>query len=417
MEKFKEHITDCFELVEKKLGRGSCDDWDTNDFRILSESIQEDTGTLLSISTLKRLCGKISYTSQPNSTTLDALAKYVGFDDWRAFMDSSNILEVPIEQNETKNRFRKYIIPFSLLVLALVCSVFFLFEGSATVYDAEDFTFSGESVTTGLPNSVVFRYDASVADEKAKIEIQQDWDKRKRIVVSKDDSVSTSIYYHPGYFRSKLVVNDSIVKEKDILIPSQGWLGTVETDSLPIYLDKEDYFSEDGLTIKPESLKKYGVDPRAIRTAVGLYQVRDFGNLYTNDFEITTSLRNEFKSGKSLCQVAQVMIMHEDGPISIPLVDKGCISDISLYAFEKQIDGKKTDLSGFGVDFTNYVQLKCVSKNQKLDILIDNKPVFSFEVPETPKKIIGISIHFEGAGSVQNVNFKNKAGVVYDFEK
>ena len=416
MERYKEHIAHCFELIEEKLGRGSLKDWETKDFKMLSESIQKDTGTLLSVSTLKRLCGKVGYGSTPNTSTLDALARYIGFEDWRTFVKNGNLPEVREEKEKIKNGVSRYMILLLLLGLVMLSTIILYFNRSKTIYKPDDFAFNGESVTTGLPNSVVFKYDASAASEKAKIEIQQDWDIRKRVVVNKNDSVSTSIYYWPGYFKSKLVVDDSIVKEKDILIPSDDWLGTIETDSLPIYLDKEDYLNENSLSIKSETLKKYGVDPRTARTAVGLYQVRDFGDLYTNDFEITTLLRNEFKSGKSLCQATQVMIMHEDGPISIVLVDIGCISDISLYAFEKQIDGKKTDLAGFGVDFTDFVQLKVASKNQKLDIVVNNKEVFSFTVPEIPKKIIGISIHFEGAGTVQNVNLKNEQGIVYTFE-
>jgi hypothetical protein len=182
---------------------------------------------------------------------------------------------------------------------------------------------------------------------------------------------------------------------------------------VPIYLDSGDFRSEKGLSIKADSLKKYGVDPRAARTPVGFYQVRDFGELYTTDFEMTASIRNDFKSGKSQCQSAQIVIVHEDGPLSIMLTDKGCISDIILHAFDKTIDGKKTDLSGFGVDFTDFVEVKCISKDGKLDILMDKQSIFLFEVPDIPKKIVGLSIHFEGAGTVQHVEFKNNGGTVY----
>ncbi len=98
---------------------------------------------------------------------------------------------------------------------------------------------------------------------------------------------------------------------------------------------------------------------------------------------MSLSLKNNFKSGVSACQACQV------------------------------IDGKITDLSAFGVDFSEYVQLKCVSKNQKLDISINDKTAFSFDVPESPGKIVGISIYFEGSGSVKNVELKKKDEVVY----
>jgi hypothetical protein len=395
------------------LGKDPCSKWDTHDFSALREKIQEETGTLLSVSTLKRLCGKVNYAPRPNKSTLNALANYIGFKEWGAFSNYCDDKLVKGEKEGKANLSLKSLLAFLLLSIAFLSSVLFAVWKNDTTYDPVDFAFNGKSVTTGLPNSVVFRYDASAADEKAKIEIQQDWDESKRVLVNKNDSVSTSIYYRPGYFKSKLVVDETIVKEKDILIPTSDWVGVIEMDSVPVYLDIGDYRSENGLSIKADSLKKYGVDPRAARTPVGFYQVRDFGELYTTDFEMTASIRNDFKSGKSQCQSAQIVIVHEDGPLSIMLTDKGCISDIILHAFDKTIDGKKTDLSGFGVDFTDFVEVKCISKDGKLDIVMDKQSIFSFEVPDIPKKIVGLSIHFEGAGTVQHVEFKNNGGTVY----
>ena len=415
MEKFTEHIESCFKLVERKFGRGPSSAWDTNDFNDLGRHIQEETGTLLSVSTLKRLSGKVSYTSQPNKATLNALAEYIGYPNWVSFTNKETG-QVLKRRDWGKTKIpAKYAILLLLLILAFLSAAYLSINLGGTTYDSDNFVFNGESVSNGLPNSVVFNYDATAADDQSKIEIQQDWDESKRVIVNKNDSVSTSIYYRPGFFKSKLVVDGNIVKEKDILIPTKDWVGVIETDSIPIYLDVEDYQSEKSLSIKAGSLEKYGVDPRAARTPVGLYQIKDFGELYTSNFEMSALVRNDFRSGKSICQSAQLVIVHEDGPISIMLTDKGCISDIMLHAFGKTIDGKKTDLSGFGVDFQDFVELKCVSKNGQLEILLDNQPVFSFNTPDEPKKILGCSIHFEGAGTVQNLEFKNEHGMVYSY--
>jgi hypothetical protein len=417
MENYKNHIAGCFELIEEKLSRGACNTWDTNDFMALSESIKETTGTLLSVTTLKRLSGHVDYNSRPNNTTLNALAGYVGFKNWSAFLKDRNMSEGDNIIESKKSSSNKYLVPVLLIVSAFLSSVFLYYDSRGTSYTSKDFSFNGKSVTTGLPNSVVFEYNALAANENAKIEIQQDWDERKRVTVDKEDSVSTSIYYRPGFFKSKLVVDNTIVAEKKIFIPTQGWLGVIESDSIPIYLNDEDFTNtmENSLQITPESLAQYGVDPTTGMTAVGFYQVMDFGNLFTDEFEMSTLLRNEFRSGASVCQRAQVIVMHEDGPISLIISDKGCISEIGLFAFGQQIDGKKTDLSNFGVNFSNYVELKCISENKKLKIFLDAKLVYSFDVPETPSKIIGISIFFEGAGSVKSVEFKKNQKVVYDF--
>lgn len=415
MEKFTEHIESCFKLVERKFGRGPSSAWDTNDFNALGRHIQEETGTLLSVSTLKRLSGKVNYASQPNKATLNALAEYIGYPNWVSFTNKETGQMLKRRDWGKTKIPTKYAILLLLLILAFLFAAYLSINLGGTTYDSNHFVFNGESVSNGLPNSVVFNYDATAADDQSKIEIQQDWDESKRVIVNKNDSVSTSIYYRPGFFKSKLVVDGNIVKEKNILIPTKDWVGVIETDSIPIYLDMEDYQSENSLSIKAGSLEKYGVDPRAARTPVGLYQIKDFGALYTSNFEMSAMVRNDFRSGKSICQLAQLVIVHEDGPISIMLTDKGCISDIMLHAFGQTIDGKKTDLSGFGVDFQDFVELKCVSKNGQLEILLDNQAVFSFNIPAEPKKILGCSIHFEGAGTIQNLEFKNEHGMVYSY--
>ncbi len=414
LEGYKKHIDHCFTLISKKLSRGSVTSWDTYDFRVLSKSIYEKTGTLLSVSTLKRLSGRIHYGSKPNSSTLDALAKYIDFEDWRDFLKNVE----PAGKVEGKHHTRKITwigYGIGLLAFLLILSIFLLFQRDTTYYNPNDFSFSVKSIATGLPNSVIFRYDASKAHKKDKIEIQQDWDKRKRVIVNKADSISTSIYYRPGFFKSKLVVNDSIVQEKNVFIPSNGWLATIETDSLPIYLDMDQTGSGNLLSIPTEKLKLHGIDPYAIKTIVGLYLVQDFGAIFTDDFELTTSFRNDFKSGNVPCQLAQLTILSEDGPIAIPVCNKGCVSEISLFAFDKQIDGKKNDLSKFGVDHTDYVQIKCISKDQKLTISINGNPAHTFEVPEPKSKIIGVCFFFEGTGSVKDLNLSKHDSIVYAY--
>lgn len=413
MENSKKNIAYCLQLVEEKLSRGKRSSWDANDFRVLSNSIKEVTGTLLSVSTLKRISGKANYNSTPSSTTLDALAQYVGFTDWRAFLGNSKTIEVDRSVYSKKNLSYKNVFPLLLTVVALSVGLLLYVQSGGVTYTPEDFYFNGKSVTTDLPNSVVFEFDASAAAENSKIEIQQDWDEKKRVIVDKNDSVATSIYYRPGFFQSKLVVDDSIVAEKDIFIPTQDWLGVIESDSIPLYLEAEDIYRTGELVITPKTLSEFNFDPSISIIAAGFYQVRDFGDLYMDDFEMTTSVKNEFKKGVSVCQRVQIMVLYQGGMLSLVLGNKGCISELSVYGFEKMVDGKKNDLSGFGVDFEDYATVKCLSKNKKLDILVNGSSAYSFDVPAAKQKIIGVAYFFEGAGSLKNVEFRRNHEVVY----
>ena len=76
---------------------------------------------------------------------------------------------------------------------------------------------------------------------------------------------------------------------------------------------------------------------------------------------------------------------------------------------------KENDLENFGVDYTDYVQLKCVSKDQELVIFVNEEPAYSFKVPNPKSKIIGVCIFFEGTGSIKDIKLTGNAREVYSF--
>ncbi len=409
-----DHLVAC---IEAKLGWGKGTDWSNRDFEELSEQIFNTTRKRLSVTTLKRIWGRAERIANPSSGTLDILSEFLGHESWRVFVQSKKSQETN-EKVYKKPRASKIWIPILgvILVTSLILSFWKTTPDIDKIQDplkSEDFVFKSRPVSEGIPNSVVFDYDASAAPDGSKIEIQQYWDETKRMAVNKNDSVATSIYFHPGFFKSKLLVDETIVRENDVFITTQDWLGLIEHEPRPIYLDKSDILKNDRLAITAETVASYNLDPRISNVIVSLYQVRDFGELYTDDFEMTATLKNDFKEGASACEGAQLLVLYDGGAIGIPLAKKGCASDLTLMTFDGFVDGKKNDLSGFGVDFDDYVNLKCISKNHKLDIAIDGKSVYQMNVLETAKKIKGIVIHFEGAGSVKKVEFKKNDQTVY----
>jgi hypothetical protein len=68
--------------VEKKFGRPlEC----TNDFRVLSALIEYECKEAVSVSTLKRLWGYVSQKTTPREATLDVLARFLNYQDFRVF--------------------------------------------------------------------------------------------------------------------------------------------------------------------------------------------------------------------------------------------------------------------------------------------------------------------------------------------
>lgn len=78
------HIARLLRCVEEKAGRAI--DSPTM-FNWLSVSISKTTGESVSISTLKRIWGYVSYASQPSISVLSILSRYVGFSGWTSFVE------------------------------------------------------------------------------------------------------------------------------------------------------------------------------------------------------------------------------------------------------------------------------------------------------------------------------------------
>ncbi len=84
--------------------------------------------------------------------------------------------------------------------------------------------------------------------------IVQSWDMRRKAAVSRQGHDHSSIYYYPGYFQAKLVVDSQIVKTHDLMITSGGWLALVDEDPIPVYFKKGEYLKKDRVEIDPALL-------------------------------------------------------------------------------------------------------------------------------------------------------------------
>src|SRR5215831_14786601 len=94
MEQVNPFIVQWRNVVEQSLQWGGSHDWKEYDFEKLSDLIFEKTGIRLSLSTLKRIWGKVKYESSPNAATLNAMARYTGYADWREFQQKNRIPEL-----------------------------------------------------------------------------------------------------------------------------------------------------------------------------------------------------------------------------------------------------------------------------------------------------------------------------------
>ncbi len=416
--------------IESSMGWGDSDHWTNQDFLTLSEKIREQTGVTLSHVTLKRIWGKVKYDSLPNPHTLDTLARFAGYENWRDLKGKNGnghttvAIGVPYLPHPSQSahpaqsphpahssfrpRKRLLLTGVILLVVAvLVCIIALRPKKKQAINNIDlnpaDYSFSSKKVVSaGIPNSVIFDYDATHAPGDSVI-IQQSWDRNLRTKVARTGHQHTAIYYYPDFYYAKLIIGGRIVKQHELFIQTDGWLPLVIQSPVPVYFKKEDAIANGRMGLSPAQLEAKNIRMQPKPANVLYANVRDFGEIYSDDFVFETSLKNDYAEGASVCQPTKIYLLCQGTAIWMPLCAKGCVSDADLLFTGAYASGKQQDLSAFGVDFSHFVKLRIESQKGAARVLINDKPAYTLDHGILHSKIIGIEFQFQGTGTVDYV--------------
>ena len=395
----------CKSKIEEELGWGNSLRWHTKDYETLSARIHERTGMTLSVATLKRLWGKIRYESKPTPTTLNTLAQYLGYENWRSFRVSEEANRGKIIPTRKKRTFI-----WLVWIIPVVALAFIAVPKKEKLLDPTLFSFTSKKVIDfGVPNTVVFDYDATAASPDDSIFIQQSWDTRLSRPVKRDQRQHTSIYYIPGFFEAKLVVNKKVVKEHNLLIKTDGWLPLVEQPITPVYFKGTEAIHDGMLQLPIETIKASNIQIQPVAPWTGYYNVRDFGELMSDDVIFETALKNDYKEGSNPCRYVEIRLQFEGPAVLIPLSSKGCVSTIDIAG----TDGTKRDLSAFGSDFSDWVNVKCVIKDKIAEIFVNNTSAIKLRVTGNRARMVEIGYRFQGTGSVDFIKLSNNDGKLF----
>jgi hypothetical protein len=420
----------CLSLIEKELGWGDSQEWSTRDFENLSGRIMERTHIQLSVVTLKRVWGRIRYDSKPTVTTLDTLAQYIGFENWRTFKQvnieskatsvadgnsaasTADTWSVNVPGRVKRKAIALFAIAGLLLAAATVILYFTSFDTARPAADPKEFEFTSKKVVdVGVPNSVIFNYNATAAKKSDSIFIQQSWDKRLSRQVSRDQRQHTSIYYHPGFFQAKLRVNQQVVKEHDLFIKSNGWLPLVDLSPVPVYFKPEDILNDGYIGLPLEKIKMNNIPLQPQAPWVGYYNVGDFGDIMSDDFIFETEFKNEYNEGAAACQLSELHVLFQGATMVIPFSIPGCVSELNF----GDMSGKKLDLSPLGVDFAKWVNVKITIQDSLVNVYINGKDAFDLKARIKPVRFAGMIYRFQGNGSVNFIRISKRNGdVTYD---
>jgi hypothetical protein len=233
-------------------------------------------------------------------------------------------------------------------------------------------------------------------------------------LVRKDLHQHTSVYYEPGFYQAKLVVDGKVVKQHKLMIPTTGWLGLIENKPVPLYLKDSDFITKSTLGLKPGSILKENTAMEFHPALVKYFNVGNFTAVPLKGFSYSVKVKNEYNEGSAACQFVSVSLITDTGPIIIPLSAKGCVSEINLLSVERIVSGKTANLSGFGVDFSDWVQVSCKNEGDKIQYFINSKLASEMPMPAYAVEIVGVGFGFQGTGSVKNILLQSNRKTIFN---
>ncbi len=400
----QDYLLLCKKQIEKKFAFGNGSRYTQRDLETLSQHIEERTGVVLSLSTLKRLW-RDDFKQRPQPATLNALAAVLDYRDWQDFRQQNPLKAQSSISNKTIWQIGALTL---LLVSASILAIRVANWPSAGVRIDGPVRFTAQkTVVSGTPATVIFNYDISDVSADSFF-IQQSWNPLHRVTIDPESNIYSSIYYEPGYHRARLIANDSVLAMQPVHILSDGWeprLYYNYRDREPTNFKKERFIGHGHLHIGRELLTKKNVDlARPFETRITNSRV--FG-LDSDNFDLVSRMKVDSLTG-SACPFMQVSIVTEKHIFWLNLQYPGCERNVSYKVGEIVRTGKNNDLSLLGVDVYQWQEVGFRVENKQAEITLNGKQLFTETFREDFGNIMALTYIFSGTGSIDHVRLAGK---------
>lgn len=419
----------CLHQVERKLNWIESSHWRHSDFQRLSDIIYQHTNYTVSSITLKRTWGKVPYEGHPSPSTLDALSIYLGYNGWPAFKQENMKAASRYfggKETDRAQKLRRFLQPNKkslywlsgvlglLLISSIVIFVFFLGR-RISVNQQKNFEFKVVNPKGTVPYSVRFHYNVANLQADSIYIIAGD-DNRKHYV-NKSDHFMTRVYFNPGHYMAKLGADGRILDSVHLFAFTDDWLGYMDLSDKahPYYFHGNEIYDSGRLHISDEFLTSQKFIKLDNELTVNFYNVRSF-DVNGDHFYLETRVKNTpFIRGGNICQHANIGVLTENGFITIPLINPGCISMAKIFISNVKIDGWTNDLSGFARDMDKWHILELSIEDKQAEILVDQQKAYELSYSEPLGEVMGFRYEFHGNGSVDYVKlFNSQQELIYE---
>lgn len=396
------------------------------DFEFISNEIESKTGTIISVSTLKRLL-RGDFARIPQTATLNAISNYLGYKNWQDFKlskqssgkipsyrstDNGDDLNQTIKPKKKSRLITSSFVITGVLFMAIVISLS-LKNKNGNYHKAQ---FSARKTTANqIPNTVIFEYNIDDVDADSFF-IQQSWDRNRRVQVFKNTYTLTDVYYEPGYHKAKLIADDSIIKTVDVSIPTDQWFFYAKESkpkSIPTYLNADPDFFKGSLSIKDDELIRSHINTKDVMDYIYVYFPSKI-EVSSDDFVLTARLRmNEVRN--NFCPSIMTEVFCQDNFMYVTTTPPGCSGESAVQFCDAVFSGRKNDLSGLSIDVREWFTIELIVNNRQVTLSLNDEKVFSTAYQNSAGLITGLGFISNGLCEIDYVSLKGNDGtVVYE---
>jgi hypothetical protein len=317
MRKNSDYIEDCLQQIGKKFGWGDFSEWTNYNFDILSQEIQNETGIAISSRTLRRLVNnKAKYS--PQHATKNALARYLGYDNWGHYLQSRNKFNNIIQKSPSRvNVFIFQYFWLLLFVVFLGLSSFFVFFYPTIELgiDKSKVVFQSNNMSGTAPHTASFFYDVTKI-KSSNIYIDNNYyDEGDIIPVKKNMHIYKNTFELPDYYAVKIIAKGERLACVGVHVVTDGWEAVVN-DRLFKNIDPK---NKDGyLHFSEEELEELKINTDST-VRVDFRNIRDFG-VMGDEMTLETRFMNNADLGGQGCYDSKIEVINTHGRLAFNFV-------------------------------------------------------------------------------------------------
>lgn len=413
--------------IRKSKGWKDASEWANPEFQELSDEISSVTKINISRNTVRNLVEKVvngDEKYQPQKSTNDALAQYLGFKSWTQFSN---------QHKSALPKQKKRFLALIIVLLLLVVSLFFLITNDREKEVVHDFTFEVTNPIGKIPHTIRCNYDVSKVDvEDIYIDFGHVSPNGQYLFEAADKSknVMNRCFHFPGVYRVGLFANNKPIDSKQVHVLSDGWFiyagnASIKRAEVPDPFPKlwgaiTEHISFDQVLNKEVTdAGELHIPTERMAKIPELSSNYKLHFCYYDTFAVSTHasvLTTRFKivgaDNNAHCLEAALTLIGERNKIAFQFTQKGCENYAFYRIGHNYVPGGQNDLPYLLLDFNDYQTISVKSSKGKVELIVNQQVVQTFEHSQNLGKLLGFVLSFKDSPYIDFVELLNTEGEV-----